>query len=590
MAFTPKNYVDQVGPAVPAAWLNGVDVTVNSVMQGAQTLVAAQTALGIINTQQSIGAVLYPVSAAETSAGVTPVNQGYPVLNVLRYGADPTGVADSTTAINNAILVARVNGGLVHLPGGTYTTSATLAVGDYSGVWIKGDGAGITIIEPTSGLGSNPVISFGSTTGALNQGFHDLSILCANATGATGVSVYQANGFWAENFLIQQANIGILISAGVIQFYNNWQINRSGLYGIQLTGTGSGGNDRYFSNGVMSNVGFIQPTAGIFLQASAGDWLSNLDLICQGTGLYASPGAGQAVEWLFAVNIACDTCSNDGIALSPASGGSINSLDFTACWSSSASNFGVYFSGAGTINGVRLNGCRVFNNQNHGIVLSAGSPITNTQISNCDVAGNSAPVSPWNSATQYSFGNLVTLSGTTYQATAASLNKSPPNGSYWSVYSASTANGIYIGAGVSAFSLNYNRVGSEAGQGTTQGYGIIVIAGASNNYSIIGNDVRGNITAGLIDFGTGSSKTVHSNTGYNPLGATAITVAASPFTFTNTTGAPIAVQVNGGTVSGITVNTQGLGSIVAGQFVVPQGESIVVTYTVAPTMVYYGVI
>jgi len=44
----------------------------------------------------------YPISAAETAAGVTPTNYGYYYGNVLRYGADPTGIADSTSAFQQA--------------------------------------------------------------------------------------------------------------------------------------------------------------------------------------------------------------------------------------------------------------------------------------------------------------------------------------------------------------------------------------------------------------------------------------------------------------------------------------------------------
>jgi hypothetical protein len=56
-------------------------------------------------TANTIGALLYPQSAAETAAGIAPAaaNLIYPYGSFLRYGADPTGAADSTTAINNAL-------------------------------------------------------------------------------------------------------------------------------------------------------------------------------------------------------------------------------------------------------------------------------------------------------------------------------------------------------------------------------------------------------------------------------------------------------------------------------------------------------
>src|SRR5258708_5435400 len=45
--------------------------------------------------------------------------------NVLIYGADPSGVNDSTTAIANAI-ASMTNGGTLYFPAGTYTVSSTI--------------------------------------------------------------------------------------------------------------------------------------------------------------------------------------------------------------------------------------------------------------------------------------------------------------------------------------------------------------------------------------------------------------------------------------------------------------------------------
>jgi len=55
-------------------------------------------------SQSALGSILYPITAAEIAASVTPTNYFYPAYTLLRYGADPTGVSDSTTAFNNAFL------------------------------------------------------------------------------------------------------------------------------------------------------------------------------------------------------------------------------------------------------------------------------------------------------------------------------------------------------------------------------------------------------------------------------------------------------------------------------------------------------
>jgi hypothetical protein len=62
-----------------------------------------------------------PRTAAEIAAGVTPTNVSYPVGNVLRYGADPSGVAGSSAALMAAGNSFGAQGGTVFLPAGTYS-------------------------------------------------------------------------------------------------------------------------------------------------------------------------------------------------------------------------------------------------------------------------------------------------------------------------------------------------------------------------------------------------------------------------------------------------------------------------------------
>lgn len=70
---------------------------------------------------------------------------------------------------------------------------------------------------------------------------------------------------------------------------------------------------------------------------------------------------------------------------------------------------------------------------------------------------------------------------------------------------------------------------------------------------------------------------------------TAVTLGASPFTWTNTTDGPAQVIVSGGTVTAINLVVGGvdyLAGVLAGVFTARAGAGIKVTYTVAPTMTY----
>lgn len=71
----------------------------------------------------------YARTAAEIAASVTPTNFSYPPGNVLRYGADFTGVVDSAAAFLQARQVATQGSIELLIPGGTYKSTATLVWG-----------------------------------------------------------------------------------------------------------------------------------------------------------------------------------------------------------------------------------------------------------------------------------------------------------------------------------------------------------------------------------------------------------------------------------------------------------------------------
>jgi len=68
------------------------------------------------------------------------------VINIVDYGADPTGATDSTAAIQNAINAANAaGGGTVFIPNGTFNTNAWIYL--KSNVTIEGTGSGSKVIS-----------------------------------------------------------------------------------------------------------------------------------------------------------------------------------------------------------------------------------------------------------------------------------------------------------------------------------------------------------------------------------------------------------------------------------------------------------
>lgn len=109
----------------------------------------AVTALGVkpAAAQTSCNAPCYATTAAETAAGVTPTNLAYVQGDVRRYGADPSGVGNSTAAIQNALNV----GADVYLPPGTYQITTALTNG-VSGRRIYGAGPSASILRPVGAI------------------------------------------------------------------------------------------------------------------------------------------------------------------------------------------------------------------------------------------------------------------------------------------------------------------------------------------------------------------------------------------------------------------------------------------------------
>jgi len=154
-------------------------------------------------TQASIGGALYPRTAAEITAAVTPSDYSFTSdqanwINVKRYGAVGDGTTDDSTAIQNAIDVAREKHGdnsldsdgltgkgvTLYFPGGQYLHNTTL---DFTNIRFKGfnivmDGQ---LYSQTSGT---PGADFTRSRWIVAYGFK----MKGHATNSPNVGVLQA--------------------------------------------------------------------------------------------------------------------------------------------------------------------------------------------------------------------------------------------------------------------------------------------------------------------------------------------------------------------------------------------------------------
>lgn len=141
-------------------------------------------------------------------------------VNVLAYGADPTGAADSTSAFNNAIGALPAGGGTVWVPIGTYKINSTINIGNgttsgvstTSGIVLSGvcppglNSDFLTGVNPQGPCkllanGCNPMISVNGPVSG--WGIRNL-ILDGNAqSGANGVQILSASGGDCSNLVIR---------------------------------------------------------------------------------------------------------------------------------------------------------------------------------------------------------------------------------------------------------------------------------------------------------------------------------------------------------------------------------------------------
>jgi Pectate lyase superfamily protein len=163
---------------------------------------------------RAVGTGNPPVDIDDIADVLTGWGTGYSVLNTAwAGGADPTGAADSTAAINGA-LTAATAGQVVALPAGTFKTTASLVL-PADGVTLAGAGMGATVIQPASGnfdVITTPIPASSGTAGYVRNYacVRDLTVNCANLTGTTagagnGIHFYGARYCQIRNVMVKSS-------------------------------------------------------------------------------------------------------------------------------------------------------------------------------------------------------------------------------------------------------------------------------------------------------------------------------------------------------------------------------------------------
>ncbi|WP_186112079.1 glycosyl hydrolase family 28-related protein [Burkholderia gladioli] len=163
------------------------------------------------------------------------------VVSVTDFGADPTGSADSTAAINNAIGAVTSTGGTVYLPGGTYKISSAIVLpATNASVSLIGSGFGTKIVN-SSGASFDMITWANPGSGNISQVYATVGNFQISQSGASG-SGAEINSQYASSLTLKDILLtGIAVNGDGIKITGNGSvashdIHIQGISGTSLTG------------------------------------------------------------------------------------------------------------------------------------------------------------------------------------------------------------------------------------------------------------------------------------------------------------------------------------------------------------------
>jgi hypothetical protein len=350
--------------------------------------------MAVSNAQASsqVGLTLV-LTAAESAAGVTPVNYGRAPLDIRRYGADPSGTTDSGAAIMAAVAVAYAQGGgRVFYPDGNYLVNSaggTQVSYVYNNVYHEGASPnGVTVVNAATNL---PAFTVGNGATQVTGG----GIAKMQFSGKFGVvAVNGQTGFTVEKvdrFVVRDVYVVNLLAANYRgAFFSNcsqYVLDNLQVQGCLLDGiTNISGNDVYAVNCRSDSNG----GAGWSLSATAGGYYCNCTAYGNQVGsawylVSGSPSTAPNSNNFF-VNCIGDTSGQSNWLIS-------DSADsyWINCWGSSQASHSVNVTASGFLiesqycTGCFFTGCIAINNNGTGFeVFDSGSNApTNIHFVNC---------------------------------------------------------------------------------------------------------------------------------------------------------------------------------------------------------------
>jgi hypothetical protein len=376
-------------------------------------------------------------------------------------GAAGDGSTDDTTSIQSCITTATTSGQGIYFPPGTYKVTAALTISS-GNMLLYGTNSGTTkIVQFTA---ADNLFTIANSGNPVNQVSLRNLQLEYNAANPAGITIY-CDDCWRTTFYhiifgdpgtAHLFTTGIWADGGNQVFVEDSQFNVAGSQGMYFMGTG----DVYLSNLEVNGQSADTTTTGVVFDSGVGGiYAVNVNVTSGETGyLFENTQAGGIVpKFGFFTNCLADTLNGEGWDFEAAS-----SMRLTNSWAATG-NYGILVK---SVQGLSITDSRIYNNVSAGIWLRSGA-------------------------------TDVTIKDSTITANSRTSSGSFP--------------GILVDAGVGNFQILNNQIGAADGFSATQSYGVVISAGASDDFMIVGNDLQNNVTGEYSNGGTGSHTVIASN-------------------------------------------------------------------------------
>lgn len=383
------------------------------------------------------------------------------VLKVSRWDVDPSQTGSANTANMLQAIASKTKAEFV-FQGGDYSFNNKLTIPNNSALYFTGDGPSVTRLIQTDL--TKDLLDFDINNAQRGGGVRGMTLMADvpfgdRGSSGVGLRVNKANdNFVCRDFEIVGFDKGLKIDASYYPQFSNFRILYFANYGILIspyTGVGTDGAGAGISYGKISNFGFTgdrTASIGMDIQQASGEFFDTIDITVTNIGVKVAPPLASHARYLFMTKVLADTCDTYGWHFDGTNAPVVaNEMDM--CWSSNTQGAaGVRIEGA-NLDDLRWIGGWVRDGRQEGVRLAGGK---NVSFIGSSITRNSAAAD-------------------------------------------NTYSGFVVSGGVSDWAVLMSRIGnvSTTVNTSTQLHNIHIESGASQNFRIIGNDLRDPGTGGL---------------------------------------------------------------------------------------------